>query len=83
MPRLASVLVLLGAGAALLWMANSGMRDGELRAGTSLFVPYRPTRAGNPLAFYFYLTLYLCGGLAACVWALLALLGMAPPLRWR
>jgi hypothetical protein len=63
--------------------ALSYIIKGEVRAGTSLRAPYRPSRDESPLAFNFFLLVYFCGGLALCVWGLLAMLGMAPMPRWR
>lgn len=83
MPRWLSVLFLVGIGAGLLAIAYRGYCNGELPAGSKGLSPYRPNRDDNPLAFRFFLALYFCGGLALCVWGLLELGGMAPPLRWR
>jgi hypothetical protein len=84
MPHWLSVLFLLAAGAGLLAAAYHGYRGGELRAGTNFWRGvYRPNREDNPLTFHFFLILYFCAGLALCVWGLLALLGMAPDLKWR
>lgn len=81
LPRWISVIVLLTIGTMLLMVTHRGYRSGEVRAGSSLGKPYRPTRADNPIAFHFFLALYFSGGLALCVWGLLAMVGMAPPLR--
>jgi hypothetical protein len=81
MDRLFSVLFLLGIGAGLLALAYRGYKAGEVRAGNSLWRPYTPNRWDNPIAFHFYLTLYFVGGLALCVWGLLTMVGMAPPMR--
>ncbi|CUA99482.1 hypothetical protein [Thiomonas bhubaneswarensis] len=83
MPHGLSVAFLLGFGAGLLAVAYQGYQVGELPAGTSFWRAYRPNREDNPLAFHFFLLLYVCAGLALCVWGLLALLGMAPDLKWR
>ncbi|HEU4619045.1 MAG TPA: hypothetical protein VFV10_13475 [Gammaproteobacteria bacterium] len=83
MPRWLSVLFLIGAGAGVLAVAYRGYLRGELRAGANGFAGvYRPNRRDNPLAFHFFLLLYFCGGIALCVWGLLAMIGLAPPLRW-
>ncbi|HZW51377.1 MAG TPA: hypothetical protein VFF05_05930 [Rudaea sp.] len=52
-------------------------------AGSEGLRAYRPDRDENPVAFHFFFVLYVCGGIALCVWGLLELGGMAPPLRWR
>lgn len=84
MPRGWSVLFLLGIGALLLYVAWRGWRSGELPAGSSGFMQaYRPNRQENPLAFHFFLLLYICAGAALLIWALLELFGKAPPLKWR
>jgi hypothetical protein len=84
MPRWLAVIFLVGVGAGLLAYAYRAYQIGELRAGTNLWRGvYRPNREDNPFAFRFFLALYFCGGIALCVWGLLALIGMAPPLRWR
>lgn len=83
MSRWQAVPLLIGMGAVLLWMTYRGYTTGELRAGSTLFSAYRPNRDDNPLGFYFYLALYFCCGVGLCVWGLLAMLGMAPLLKWR
>lgn len=84
MPHWLGVLFLIGAGAGVLAVAYRGYCIGELPAGANgLSGAYRPSRAENPLAFHFFLALYFCGGLALCVWGLLAMIGLAPPLEWR
>lgn len=84
MPRWLTVVFLVGVGASLLVYAYHAAQTDELRAGAD---PgrgvYRPNRDESPLVFWFFLTLYFCGGLALCMWGLLALIGMAPPLRWQ
>ncbi len=76
-------LFLVAIGAGVLAVAYRGYRDGELPAGTSGFRAYRPNREDDPLAFHVFLVLYFCGGMALAVWGLLALVGMAPPLKLR
>lgn len=83
LPPLPSALFLLAIGGGVLAVAYRGYRNGELPAGASGFRAYRPNREDNPLAFRFFLVLYLCGGMALSVWGLLALVGMAPPLKLR
>lgn len=83
MPGWLSVLVLLGFGGGILAVAWDGWRRGELPAGSRGWRRYRPSRDEDPVAFRFFLMLYVCGGIALCVWGLLELGGMAPPLRWR
>jgi hypothetical protein len=74
---------MIALGALLLAQAWRGHVSGELRAGLRYFRPLRPNREDNPLAFYVYLTLYLVIGVGLTVWGILALLGAAPPPRWR
>lgn len=77
-------LFLIGIGAGVLAVAYQGYRAGELPAGPNfLRGTWRPNREDNPVAFHFFLLLYFCGGMALAVWGLLALAGMAPPLRLR
>jgi hypothetical protein len=83
MPGWLSILVLFGFGSGILAVAWHGWRKGELPAGSRGLRPYRPNRDENPVAFHFFLALYACGGIALCVWGLLELGGLAPPLRWR
>jgi hypothetical protein len=83
MPAWFSILVLLGFGSGILAIAWRGWRNGELPAGSKGLRAYRPNRNENPAAFHFVLVLYVCGGIALCVWGLLELGGMAPPLKWR
>lgn len=84
MPRWEAVIFLVSVGAGLLGYAYHGYQTGEVRAGANLWRGvYRPNREDNPLGFRFFLSLYFCGGIALCMWGLLALIGMAPALRWR
>ncbi|MBS0437919.1 MAG: hypothetical protein JSS33_00765 [Proteobacteria bacterium] len=83
MPGWLSILFLLGFGSGILAVAYNGWRSGELPAGSRGWRSYRPNRDDNPIAFHLFLALYVCGGIALCVWGLLELGGMAPPLRWR
>jgi hypothetical protein len=80
---LLGALFLIGTGAGVLAVAYHGYRSGELPAGSRGWGTYRPYRVENPLALHFLLALYFCGGMAWAVWGLLALVGMAPPLKWR
>lgn len=80
--ELLGALFLIVMGAGVLAVAYNGYRVGELPAGPNfLRGTFRPNRADNPLAFHFFLVLYLCGGIAMVVWGLLIPFGMAPPLR--
>jgi hypothetical protein len=83
MTHLLGSLFLLGIGGGLLAVAWRGHREGELRAGSNFARVYRPNRQDDPLAFHFFLLLYFCSGMALAVWGLLALVGMAPPLKLR
>jgi hypothetical protein len=82
-PRSLSALFLIVMGAGVLAVAYRGHRTGELPAGSSFLRAYRPRREQAPLAFHFYLALYMSGGMALVVWGLLALIGLAPPLELR
>jgi hypothetical protein len=82
MPKWLAVPFLIGVGAAVLWVAYRGYQNGEVRAGSSFWRVYRLNRVDNPFAFRFFLALYFCCGIALCVWGLLAMVGMAPSLRW-
>ena len=82
LPQSVSAIVLLVFGAGILAVAWHGYRDGVLPAGPNfLRGRWMPSRANNPIAFHFFLALYFTGGMAVAVWGLLALVGMAPPLR--
>lgn len=79
-----SALFLLVMGGGVLAVAWQGYRDGVLPAGSNfLRGRWMPGREANPFAFRFFLALYFAAGMALCVWGLLALAGMAPPLRLR
>jgi hypothetical protein len=67
-------------GLGLLVVAYQGYRKGEIRAGSSGLRPYTPTREDNPLAFHFFILLYVSGGFALLVWGILVLAGVAEPL---
>ena len=75
---MALVQILIGLG--LVVVAYRGHQHGELRAGSAGFKPYTPSRHANPLAFHFFLMLYLSAGLALLVWGVFALLGIAKPM---
>ncbi|HEX7062276.1 MAG TPA: hypothetical protein VF200_09905 [Woeseiaceae bacterium] len=84
LPALASSAFLLVMGGGVLAVAWHGYRDGVLPAGANfLRGRWMPSRDANPFGFRFFLALYFVGGTALCVWGLLALVGMAPPLRPR
>jgi hypothetical protein len=73
------ILILLGAG--VLAVAWQGYVAGVLPAGAAGSQAYRPNRNDNPFAFRFFLTLYVCGGMALAVWGILALFDAAPALK--
>jgi hypothetical protein len=75
-----TTVFLLVVGVGLLAVAYRAHHVGEIRAGLAGFKPYRPTRAQRPGAFYFYLTLYICGGLVLLVWGVPVIAGVARPL---
>jgi hypothetical protein len=72
------VQILIGLG--LIVVAYRGHLSGEIRAGSAGLRPYTPSRHTHPLAFQFFLALYLGAGLALLVWGVLALLGRAEPM---
>jgi hypothetical protein len=76
-------LFLIAIGSGVLAVVYRGWRDGELPVGSKGLQAYRPNREDNPVAFYAFLVLYVCGGIALAVWGLLVLVGMAPPLKLR
>lgn len=82
LPPFVSGIFLLAMGGGVLAVAWQGYSDGVLPAGSNFFRGrYMPSRARNPFAFHFFLVLYYSAGMALCVWGLMALAGMAPPLR--
>lgn len=82
MPALLGGLIVLVFGIGVLAVAWQGHRRGELPAGSNFFRgTYKPTRADSPLAFHFFLLLYLCSGIVLTTWGLLMLFGMAAPLK--
>ncbi|MBD3815269.1 MAG: hypothetical protein IE913_02180 [Halothiobacillus sp.] len=83
MPVWLGSLFLIGFGSGVLAVAYRGWQHGELPAGVNGFKPYRPNREDNPLGFHFFFALYICAGIALVVWGLLALIGMAPPLKFQ
>lgn len=72
-------LIVVGVG--LLAVAYRAHHVGDIRAGVAGLRPYRPTRAERPGAFHFYLTLYICVGLALLMWGVLVIAGVASPMR--
>jgi hypothetical protein len=82
LPQTVSALVLLALGGGILAVVWHGYRDGVLPAGPNfLRGRWMPRRLDNPVAFHFFLILYFAAGMTLAVWGLLALVGMAPPLR--
>ena len=82
LPQLISAFVLLALGSGILAAAWHGYRDGVLAAGPNgLRGRWMPNRTDSPVAFHFFLVPYFCAGMTLAVWGLLALLGMAPPLK--
>lgn len=80
LPANVTALMQIVLGIALLAIAYDGHRNGQIRAGSAGFRPYRPTRDGSPFMFHFYMLVYLAGGLALAVWGVLVLVGLAEPL---
>lgn len=82
LPQSVSALILLAFGGGILAVAWHGYRAGALPAGSNFFRGrWMPSRANNFIAFHLFLALYFTAGMALAVWGLLALTGMAPPLR--
>lgn len=81
-PRWFAVPFLLAVGAILLRVAYRGYLTGDLPAGASYWRNFRVDRQEKPFLFRIFLALYFCAGIALCVWGLLAMVGMAPSLRW-
>lgn len=68
-------------GIGLLIYAYRAYVKGEVRAGRKGLELYTPTREDNPVAFHFFVTLYLFGGFALLIWGVLVLAGVAEPMR--
>lgn len=81
--RTLGALFLIGIGCGLIAVAWQGLRNGELPAGSNFLRPYRPSREREPLAFSFYLVVYVCGGAALLVWGVAIMTGHAPALKLR
>jgi hypothetical protein len=81
MPRALGSVILILLGAGVLAVAWRGYLAGVIPAGAAGVKAYRPNRDENPLAFWFFLALYFCGGMALAVWGILALFGAAPALK--
>ena len=77
-----SAILCLFFGVCLLAVSYQAHCQGKIRAGSG-FRPFTPTRKDNPIAFHFFLCLYLLGGFALLLWGLLALLGLAEPMPLR
>jgi len=75
-----TTLFMFVVGIGLLVVAYRGYIKGEIRAGRSGLKLYTPTREDNPLAFHFFVALYLFGGFALLIWGLLVLAGVAAPM---
>lgn len=76
----ALMLVFLGGG--ILLTAYRGWQNGVLQAGAYFFRKqgYRPTRAQEPVAFYFFAIIYIAGGIALLLYGLGVLTGQLHPL---
>ncbi|KAA2284664.1 hypothetical protein [Arenimonas fontis] len=68
-------------GVGLLVYAYRAYVTGEVRAGRSGLRLYTPTRKDNPIAFHFFVCLYLFCGFALLIWGVLVLAGVAEPMR--
>lgn len=75
---MALLQILIGLG--LVVVAWRSHLKGEVRAGSAGLRPYTPSRRANPLAFYFFLALYVCAGVVMLAWGIFALLGLAEPM---
>ncbi|HXF54770.1 MAG TPA: hypothetical protein VNK52_11665 [Hyphomicrobiaceae bacterium] len=67
-------------GIGLLIYAYRAYVKGEVRAGRSGLRLYTPTREDNPVAFHFFVLLYLFCGFALVIWGLLVIAGVVEPL---
>lgn len=67
-------------GIGLLIYACRAYVKGEVRAGRSGLRLYTPTREDNPVAFHFFICLYLLGGFALVIWGLLVMAGVMKPM---
>lgn len=75
-----TTLFLFVVGIGLLVVAYRGYIRGEIRAGRNGLKLYMPTRKDNPLAFHFFVALYVFGGFASLIWGILVLAGVADPI---
>jgi hypothetical protein len=60
-------------------MSIYGLRTGVMKAGNWGFTPYRPSRANNPVAFWFFCLMYLGAGLGLTGYSAAIFLDVAQP----
>jgi hypothetical protein len=81
MERFVGAAFVLFFGVGLSIYAFRAFESGEVRAGPNfLRGVFTPTRDDSPGAFYAFVLLYLCGGIALTAWGLLMAFGMAAPI---
>ena len=73
-------LFMIVSGAGLIGVAIRAHFVGEIPAGAAGHKAYRPRRDTSPVAFYCFQVLYLLGGTALLIWALLVVAGHAEPM---
>jgi len=83
MPSILVNLFIMLLGCGMLAVAWIGYKSGVLPAGSRGLEPYRPNRDDNPIAFHFFLGLYVCFGLWLIVIGVHAILGLGAPIPLR
>lgn len=73
-------LLFMVMGGVMLSVAWTGYKSGELPAGSRGFQAFRPTRDENPIAFHFFLIMYVCFGMWLIVVGCHAMVGMSAPI---
>ena len=64
----------------IFWfMSIQGLLTGVMRAGHWGLKPYRPSRANNPMAFWFFCLMYLAGGLITTAYSAAIFMDVAQP----
>jgi len=81
MAWISSTFVLLLLGIGTLFVAWRGHTSGEFVVVRS-FRPYRANRFGNPVRFYFQLSILIAAGALWIVWGILIFAGLLKPLPW-
>lgn len=81
MERFVGAAFVLVFGVGLVIYAFRAFESGEVRAGPNFLKgTFTPTRSASPAAFYPFVLLYLCAGIALATWGLLMAIGMAAPI---